>query len=90
MKTYCTQNNGLCSSCSLSSYGRDCLNIEIDDSIIDECGNDAELTALVAAGREALTRIETNRDIILDNLSTHAKIIEALESLAATRVTPII
>lgn len=22
--TYCTQNNGACASCALSSYGRDC------------------------------------------------------------------
>jgi hypothetical protein len=26
MKSYCTQNNGDCSTCSLSSYGRDCRN----------------------------------------------------------------
>lgn len=29
MKPYCTQNNGDCASCSLSSYGRDCQNIRI-------------------------------------------------------------
>lgn len=28
-KDYCTQNNGDCPSCSLSSYGRDCQNKEI-------------------------------------------------------------
>jgi len=27
IKDYCTQNNGDCSSCSLSSYGRDCQSI---------------------------------------------------------------
>lgn len=26
MKSYCTQNDGDCSSCSLVSYGRDCQN----------------------------------------------------------------
>lgn len=26
MKSYCTQNNGDCNSCSLSNYGRDCRN----------------------------------------------------------------
>ena len=26
MKKYCTQNNGECSTCSLSSYGKDCRN----------------------------------------------------------------
>jgi hypothetical protein len=25
-KTYCTQNNGDCSTCSLVNYGRDCQN----------------------------------------------------------------
>jgi len=29
MKPYCTQNDGDCASCSLSSYGRDCQNIRI-------------------------------------------------------------
>jgi len=28
-KPYCTQNDGDCSSCSLSSYGRDCHNVRI-------------------------------------------------------------
>jgi DNA-binding transcriptional regulator YiaG len=26
MREYCTQNNGNCESCSLSSYGHDCYN----------------------------------------------------------------
>lgn len=29
MKIYCTQNNGDCESCSLSSYGKDCQNKNI-------------------------------------------------------------
>lgn len=28
MKTYCTQNNGDCTTCSLTNYGRDCKNNE--------------------------------------------------------------
>ena len=26
MKSYCTQNNGDCKTCSLANYGRDCQN----------------------------------------------------------------
>ena len=26
MKSYCTQNNGDCSTCSLVNYNRDCMN----------------------------------------------------------------
>ena len=26
MRTYCTQNNGKCNTCSLTNYGRDCQN----------------------------------------------------------------
>lgn len=32
MKPYCTQNNGECASCSLSSYGRDCKNKTLNKS----------------------------------------------------------
>jgi len=28
-KPYCTQNNGICKTCSLSSYNRDCQNIPL-------------------------------------------------------------
>ncbi len=31
MKDYCTQNNGDCSTCSLVSYGRDCLNFPLEE-----------------------------------------------------------
>jgi hypothetical protein len=27
MKSYCTQNNGDCMTCSLTNYGRDCRNV---------------------------------------------------------------
>lgn len=29
MKSYCTQNDGICESCSLSSYDKDCKNKQI-------------------------------------------------------------
>jgi hypothetical protein len=29
MKSYCTQNNGDCSTCSLVNYGRDCRNVPL-------------------------------------------------------------
>jgi hypothetical protein len=29
IKSYCTQNNGDCETCSLVSYGRDCKNIPL-------------------------------------------------------------
>jgi hypothetical protein len=29
--TYCTQNDGDCEMCSLSNYGRDCKNNEIEE-----------------------------------------------------------
>ena len=29
MKEYCTQNNGRCETCSLTNYGRDCMNVPI-------------------------------------------------------------
>ncbi len=32
MREYCTQNNGECETCSLSSYGRDCANNIISPS----------------------------------------------------------
>ena len=28
-KSYCTQNNGDCSTCSLVNYGRDCQNVPL-------------------------------------------------------------
>lgn len=31
--SYCTQNNGKCLSCSLSNYGRDCMNNKISASV---------------------------------------------------------
>lgn len=39
--SYCTQNDGRCSSCSLANYGRDCMNNQIivddhDDQFVAE------------------------------------------------------
>ena len=36
MKSYCTQNDGDCSTCSLVNYGRDCQNNPIDDETAHE------------------------------------------------------
>lgn len=33
MKNYCTQNDGDCKSCSLSSYSKDCENNKIGDEM---------------------------------------------------------
>jgi len=33
-REYCTQNNGDCETCSLSNYGRDCMN----NPIATKCG----------------------------------------------------
>lgn len=30
MKPYCTQNEGNCETCSLSNYGKDCMNNKIE------------------------------------------------------------
>jgi hypothetical protein len=33
MKSYCTQNNGDCATCSLANYGKDCRNKPIETKI---------------------------------------------------------
>ncbi|WP_319477017.1 hypothetical protein [Marispirochaeta aestuarii] len=33
MKDYCTQNDGDCRTCSMTSYGRDCMNNPLNDRI---------------------------------------------------------
>ena len=36
-RTYCTQNDGDCLSCSLSNYGRDCRNLLLmEDEILTQ------------------------------------------------------
>jgi len=34
MKSYCTQNNGECSTCGLVNYGLDCENNHIEDPVL--------------------------------------------------------
>jgi hypothetical protein len=34
MKTYCTQNQGDCSTCSLVNYGKDCLNNPVEGKTV--------------------------------------------------------
>ncbi len=41
-KDYCTQNDGDCSTCSLTSYGRDCMNEPILRPDLDAAGHEAE------------------------------------------------
>ncbi len=38
MKDYCTQNNGDCATCSLSNYGRDCMNQPIAEERFERGG----------------------------------------------------
>jgi hypothetical protein len=44
MKSYCTQNSGDCSTCSLVNYGRDCRNNPLADS-----GQDVQIVKLTEA-----------------------------------------
>lgn len=38
MKSYCTQNNGDCSTCSLVNYNRDCYNSPIHGGLREGAG----------------------------------------------------
>ena len=40
IKSYCTQNEGDCSTCSLVNYGRDCRNQTIEGTKEHEIDND--------------------------------------------------
>ena len=55
---YCTQNNGECAGCSLSSYGRDCQNnpISPDPEDVRAARNSAGLTQEQAAQVIGATR----------------------------------
>jgi len=46
-KSYCTQNDGDCGTCSLKNYGRDCQNNRADSGPTDS--KTARLTALALA-----------------------------------------
>lgn len=91
MKTYCTQNNGDCTTCSLVSYGRDCSNIKLTGDELEDMGsNREELASLIKMCREALDRIETHSEVILENIPRHERIIKAIETLNGTHLVPII
>lgn len=42
MKDYCTQNQGDCKTCSLSSYNRDCRNVPIKGGARPGAGRPAQ------------------------------------------------
>jgi len=91
MKKYCTQNNGDCTTCSLTSYGRDCHNVEVADDWLEAYSdNAAELAVLIKTARKELDRIETHSDIILEDLRRYKHILDALSALDAISVMPII
>lgn len=90
MKTYCTQNNGKCATCSLVNYGRDCHNTPLEDDLVESIGHNEEMQALIASVRCAIERIERDQEVILDNLPNHASIIDRLYALSATNHMPIV
>ena len=69
MKNYCTQNNGICTTCSLNNYGRDCKNVEVDD-IADSVSYQAEIRAMLDGIKGNITRIEDcGINILSDNIN---------------------
>ena len=91
MKTYCTQNNGDCTTCSLVNYGLDCTNHQLTGDALEDRGNNAEeLVSLINLCREALDRIEAHSETILEDIPSHERIIKALEALNGSRLVPII
>ena len=89
MKNYCTQNNGVCASCSLVNYGRDCRNNPVDD-FMDSVSHAEELTAGIKAAKEAIERIEEFSSVLLEDKETLFEIVERLQKLSDTRHMPII
>ncbi|MCP4475414.1 MAG: hypothetical protein GY821_12780 [Gammaproteobacteria bacterium] len=85
MKTYCTQNNGNCRTCSLINKDDqyDCLLYPINRLEIGD--NSKEFDTLLIAGFEALTRIKNNKNIILADIPANKTFIEALETISATK-----
>jgi len=51
MKTYCTQNDGNCSTCSLVNYGRDCRNNPVAPEIIDGYCSKCDIPVIYCAHR---------------------------------------
>jgi hypothetical protein len=49
MKTYCTQNDGKCETCSLVNYGRDCRNNQLSKGIDKSglCGSERDLADML-------------------------------------------
>lgn len=74
MKPYCTQNNGDCSTCSLTNYNRDCQNNSIH-------GGPRE-----GAGRPA-TGAMPNRTIRMTD-NEYIKVKEYLKQLRISNVMP--
>jgi hypothetical protein len=69
MKNYCTQNQGVCTTCSLNNYGRDCNNIEID-SIIDSVSRQDEINAILSNIKFNIDRIELcGLDVLTDQVN---------------------
>ena len=91
MKTYCTQNNGDCTTCSLVNYNQDCRNVALTGDELEDMGNNREeLASLIKMCHEALDRIEKHSDVILEDLPRHERIIKALEALNGTHLAPIV
>ena len=90
MRTYCTQNNGLCGECSLSSYGRDCQNNEIGEGLESPCSLQEELASAIRGAKDAIERIEKHSSIILENPAAHRRMLDALIELSYRKHDPII
>ena len=74
MRSYCTQNNGDCSTCSLVSYNRDCQ------------GNSIHGGKRPGAGRKA-TGAKPNRTFRLDD-GEYQKVKEFIEQLRKNHQAP--
>lgn len=90
MRTYCTQNNGLCGECSLSNYGRDCQNNEIGDGLEAPSSFAEELASALRGAKDAIERIEKHSGVILENPAAHKRMLDALLALSYRRHDPII
>lgn len=54
MKTYCTRNGGDCSTCALSSYGRDCRNEPVTAGPVDDKPRELRLAEIPASTLRAI------------------------------------
>ena len=71
MKSYCTQNNGDCKTCSLVNYGRDCRN------------NPLHGGARPGAGSKKQAPPEAKRRTFLITDDEHLKITEFIKQMRA-------